>query len=160
MPMIDVGLKIEMSTAAVVKASEAKPGSDGWTQLKNCIAMPALIQPSAKIPTDYIGDEYTSELLGKKAITGLDFTFAFDGTATGSQFKKLKDADKNNDAHYFRVMYPDGTKFEFAADIEVSLVAPTPSGELQYVASLAPIKSTLLTEIIEIVDSAETDPLV
>lgn len=154
MPMIDVGIKIEIATAA----GETKPVA-AWKELKNCTAMPALIQPSTKIATDYIGDEFTGEMLGKRAITGLDFTFAFDSSATGSQFRFLADADDNNEKHYLRVTYPDGTKFEMLVECEVTLVAPAPSAEVDYTLSVTPVRTDNLEDLIQIVYVGETDPL-
>nr|DAH56651.1 MAG TPA: tail tube protein [Caudoviricetes sp.] len=154
MPMIDVGIKIEMSTAA----GEVKPVA-AWRELKNCTAMPALIQPSSKIATDFIGDQYTGEMLGKRAITGLDFTFAFDGSAEGSQFRFLSDADDNNEKHFLRVTYPDGTKFELLVECEVTLVAPAPSAEIDYTLSVTPVRTDKLSDLIEIIYVGETDPL-
>lgn len=156
MPMIDVGIVIEMSTSAAA-STEVKP--QAWTQLKDCTAMPALIQPSGKIATDFIGDAYTGEMLGKKALTGLDFTFAFDGSASGTQFRFLSDIDDDDEKHYLRITYPDGTKFEMLVECEVSLVAPTPSGEIDYTLSVIPKRSTLLSDLIEVVYVGGTDPL-
>lgn len=156
MPMIDIGIVIEMSTTAAA-STEVKPAA--WTKLKDCTAMPALIQPSGKIATDFIGDAYTGEMLGKKALTGLNFTFAFDSSAEGSQYRFLADIDDSNESHYLRVTYPDGTQFEMLVECEVSLVAPTPSGEIDYTLSVIPKRSTLLTDLIEVVYVGGTDPL-
>lgn len=153
MSMIDVGMKIEIAEAA----GESTPVTS-WRQLKDCSAMPALIQPSTKIATDYIGDEFTGEMLGKRAITGLDFTFAYDGGKTGTQYRFLSDADDNNEVHWMRITYPDGTKFELLVECEVTLVAPTPSGELDYTLSVTPHRNTI-GELILVVFPDETDPL-
>ena len=161
--MIDVGIKIEIATAAGETAPVA-----GWRQLKNCTLMPALLQPSSKIPTDYIGDEYTSEILGKKAITGLDFTFAFDGSKgavssptprPADQFRFLCDIDDNGEKHFLRVTYPDGTKFELLVECEVTTPAPAPSAEITYTLSVTPCRTSVFNELIEVVYSDETDPL-
>lgn len=161
--MIDVGIKIEIATAA----GETAPVT-GWRELKNCTVMPALLQPSSKIGVDYIGDAYTSEILGKKAITGLDFTFAFDGSkgaTTGvnpkpaDQFRFLCDIDDNNERHFLRVTYPDGTKFELLVECEVTTPAPAPSAEILYTLSVTPCRTSVFDELIEVVYSDETDPL-
>lgn len=153
MAMIDVGLTIEVATAAGSTAPVA-----AWTTLKDCLTMPALIQPSTKIATDYIGDEFTGEMLGKRAITGLDYTFAYDGGGADKQFRKLSDMDDKNEQHWVRVTYPDGTKFEYLADFEVTLIAPTPSGQIQYTMSTTPVRNTV-GELIIVVYPDETDPL-
>ena len=136
MPMIDIGLKIEIATAA----GDTKPVA-AWTQLKDCTAMPALIQPSSKIATNFIGDKYTGEMLGKQAVAALDFTFAYDGGADTDQFRKLSDMADNDEKHWMRITYPDGTKFQLLAKFEVSLVAPMPSGEIDYTLSVVPVRN-------------------
>lgn len=135
MSMIDVGIEISISAAAV---SGGYNSVSTWTQLKECVAMPALIQPSSKISTDYIGQEYIGSIPGKKIVAGLDFTFAYDGGASGKQYRTLADFDDAGTTHFVKVKYPDGTLFVLLAKVEVSLVAPTPSGELDYVVSLTP----------------------
>lgn len=160
MPMIDTGLKIEMSAA---QSGSSIIQALNWRQLTDCAAMPSIIQPSSKIATDFVGDEYTGEILGKKGLTGLDFTFAYDGTAEGNQYKYLADIDKAGTQHWLRVTYPDGTKFEMLVEVEVSLVAVTPSSELDYVMSVAPQRQKLTNsskfEMIHVVESGGTDPL-
>ena len=151
--MIDIGMKIEIAEAA----GSTYPVTS-WRQLKDCTAMPALIQPSTKIATDYIGDEFTGEILGKRAITGLDFTFAYDGGAPGYQFRVLSDMDDNNEQHWLRITYPDGTKFLILVECEVTLVAPTPSGELTYTLSVTPARNTI-GELVIVVYPDEDDPL-
>lgn len=151
--MIDVGLKIEIAA----QAGATVPVSS-WILLKDCTAMPALIQPSAKIATDYIGDEFTGEMLGKRAITGLDFIFAYDGGAAGKQYRVLSDIDDNNEYRWLRVTYPDGTRFELLVECEVTLVAPTPSGELQYTLSVTPKRNTV-GELIIVTYPDEDDPI-
>lgn len=161
--MIDIGIKIEMAVASGETAPVAS-----WRELKNCTVMPALLQPSAKIATDYIGDEYTSEILGKKAITGLDFTFAFDGSKgavtsptakPADQFRFLCDIDDDNERHFLRVTYPDGTKFEMLVECEVTTPAPAPSAEILYTLSVTPCRTSVFDELIEVVYSDGTDPL-
>lgn len=153
MAMIDVGMKIEIAKASGTTTPVAQ-----WVELKDCSAMPALIQPSTKITTDFIGDEFTGEMLGKRAVTGLDFTFAYDGGAEGKQFRTLSDMDDNNEQHWMRVTYPDGTKFELLVECEVTLVAPTPSGEIDYTLSVTPVRHTL-GDLIMVIYPTETDPL-
>ena len=158
--MIDIGMKISYCTTA----GTAKPVSN-LVQLKDCIAVPALIQPSTKIATDYIGDSYVGELLGKKGIIGLDFTFAYDGTDTDKshQYKDLAAIDAAGTQHWLVVEYPDGTKFEMLVEMEVSLVAVTPSTELNYTLSVVPVKQNVTAspdyELIHIVNVGDTDPL-
>lgn len=157
--MIDTGLKIAMSVNAITSANETSPvAASDWRQLKDCTAMPALIQPSAKIVTDFIGDEYTGEILGKRAITGLDFTFAFDTSKTGGQYRFLTDIDDNNERHWLRVEYPDGTKFQLLVESEVTLVAPTPSGEIDYTLSVTPCRNKV-GELIIVTPVDGVDPL-
>lgn len=151
--MIDVGIKIEIAAAAGTTAPVAS-----WIQLKDCTTMPALIQPSTKIATDFIGDEFTGEMLGKRSVTGLDFVFAYDGGLSGSQFRTLSDIDDNNEQRWFRVTYPDGTKFEMLVECEVTLVAPTPSGEIDYTLSVTPCRNAI-GELIIVVYPDEADAL-
>ena len=134
MAMIDVGIKIELSGAAV----DGGYSTATFTELKECAAMPALIQPSSKIPTDFVGQEHIGEILGKKSVAGLDFTFAYDGGATGKQYRTLAGYDDAGTTHFLRVSYPDGTKFVLLVSVEVSLVAVAPSGELDYTMSVTP----------------------
>lgn len=160
MPMIDIGIKIELSAA---QSGSSIISQLNWRKLEDCKALPALVQPSPKIATDFVGDKYTGEILGKKAITGLDFTFAYDGTGTNDQYKHLTGIETANTQHWLRVTYPDGTKFEMLVKLEVSLVAVTPSAELDYVMSVMPIRQSLTAsgtpEIIHIVEQNGTDPL-
>ena len=72
MPMIDIGIKVfAAADAGAVPVTE-------WKRIENIVSMPAMIQPSSKIATDFIGDEFTSEILGKRALTALDFVIAYD----------------------------------------------------------------------------------
>lgn len=135
MAMIDVGIKIELSEAAV---SGGYSSVTTWTELQECESMPALIQPSSKISTDFIGQAHIGEIAGKKAVAGLDFTFAYDGGKTGKQYRTLADYDEAGNTHFLKVTYPDGTEFVLLVNVEVSLVAPTPSGLLTYVVSVTP----------------------
>ncbi len=152
MPMIDTGITIEIANP---------PGATvpvlSWTTLADCSAMPALIQPSSKIPTDFIGDEFTGEMLGKRAIAGLDFTFAYDGGKTGQQYRTLSDIDENNQDTWFRVTYPDGTKFILLVQCETTHVAPTPSGILSYNLAVTPQRNAI-GDLIIVVYPDETDP--
>lgn len=136
MPMIDIGIEISIATAPGATVPVA-----AWTKLKDVVSMPALIQPSSKIATDFIGDEFVSEMLGKRAITALDFVLAYDTGATGGQFKFLHEAADNDEQHWLRVEYPDGTLFEMLVELEVSLVAPVPSGEIDYTLSVTPVRN-------------------
>lgn len=154
MAMIDTGIKIEVATAAGATAPVT-----AWRKLNDIISMPAMIQPSSKIAVDFIGDEYTSEILGKKSITGLDFVLAFDGSDTGSQFKFLCDADDNNTQHWFRVTYPDGTKFELLANFEVTMNPPTASAVVEFTLSVTPVRNSVFTELINVLYKNDTDPL-
>lgn len=150
MPMLDSGIKIEVSKDIAITGTTIKPLSEvtEWTVLKDCTAMPALMQPSSKISTDYIGDDFTSEMLGKKVITGLDFTFAYDGGKEGCQFRMLADYDDNNERHWLRVTYPDGTSFSMIVDFEVTLVPPTASGEIDFTVSVTPSRNGTSSMII------------
>lgn len=151
--MIDVGIKIEIANASGSTVPVA-----GWLTLTNCTAMPSLIQPSTKIPTDYIGEEFIGEMLGKRVITGLDFAFAYDGGTSTKQYRKLSDMDDNNEQRWFKVTYPDGTKFQLLVECEVTLVAPTPSGEIGYTLSITPVRQEV-GELIIVVYPEEPDPL-
>lgn len=151
--MIDTGIKIEIASAAGSTAPVV-----AWNVLKDCVAMPALIQPSSKIATDFIGDQFTGEMLGKRAITGLDFTFAYDGGGEGKQFRILSDIDDNDENRWLRITYPDGTKFELLVACEVTLVPPTPSGEIDYTLAVTPVRNTI-GELILVVYPDEADPL-
>lgn len=153
MAMIDIGIKVKIATAA----GSTVPVAD-WTQLKDIVAMPALIQPSSKIATDFIGDEFTSEILGKRALTALDFTLAFDTSASGGQFKILAEAADNDEQRWLRVEYPDGTLFEMLVEMEVSLVAPVPSGELDYTLSVTPQRNAV-GDLIIVTYAGDTSPL-
>ena len=135
MAMIDIGIKIEISPAAV---SGGYSSVSSWLELKECSTMPALVSPSSKIQADFVGEKHITEILGKKTVTGLDFTFAYDGGKTGKQYRTLADYDDANTTHFVKVTYPDGTLFVMLVDLEVSLVAPTPSGILSYNVSVAP----------------------
>lgn len=156
--MIDIGITIKLSK---VDAPTVPVPADDWFNLENCTAMPALLQPSSKIATDFIGDKYTGELLGKQSITGLDFTFAYDdGKKEGAQFKHLNEVAASGKAKWLSITYPDGTKFELAVKIEVSLVAPTPSGIIEYVMSAVPVKHGIASrDLITIVWPSETSSL-
>lgn len=154
MPMIDIGIKISIASAGGTTAPVAN-----WIVLENCVSMPALIQPSSKIAVDYIGDEYVTELLGKRAVSGLDFVFAYDGTASGKQFKVLRDASLSDTVgRWMRIEYPDGALFEMLVELEVSLIAPVPSGELDYTLSVVPLKNDK-GDIIIVTESTGKSPL-
>lgn len=150
MPMIDIGIEIKIATASGTTVPVA-----AWTVLKDCVSMPSLIQPSAKIPTDFIGDNFISEIKGKRVLAGLDFVFAFDGSASGKQFAILSTAASNK--HWFKVKYPDGTTFDMLANFEVSLVAPTPSGQLDYTLSVLPIRNAVAGQDDYIIVTASED---
>ena len=137
--MIDIGIEI-----SIAKAGGATVPVTAWEKLNDCVSMPALIQPSTKIATDFIGDEFTSEMLGKRALTALDFVFAYDTGDEGGQFRFLADAaDDDAEGRWLRVKYPDGTLFEMLVRLEVSLIAPAPSAELDYTLSVTPIRNTI-----------------
>lgn len=162
MPMIDTGIVIEISTAGSATDSDPAAPVAAWTTLKDCTALPALIQPSSKIATDFIGDEYTGEMAGKKGVTGLDFTFAYDGGAATNQYRTLADMDAARTKHWLRVTYPDGTKFELLVKVEVSLVAVSPSAEVDYTASFIAQRPQLAAfggDLIKAVYPTQTDPL-
>ncbi len=154
--MIDIGITIKLSESDAPTVPVTK-----WANLENCTAMPALLQPSSKIATDFIGDKYTGELLGKQSVTGLDFTFAYDdGAKEGAQFKHLNEVAAAGKAKWLSITYPDGTNFELAVKIEVSLVAPTPSGIIEYVMSAVPVKHGIeARDLIAIVWPGETSNL-
>lgn len=133
MAMIDIGIKVSVAEAAGSVAPVA-----AWRRINNIVAMPAMIQPSSKIATDFIGDEFTSEILGKRALTALDFIIAFDTGENDGIYRFLADASDNDEERWLRVEYPDGTKFEMLVETEVSLVAPVPSGELDFTLSVTP----------------------
>ena len=163
MPMIDVGVTIEISTAAATNAAPA-----AWTRLRDCTGIPQLMQPAAKIATDFVGDEFQGEILGKRGVTGLDFGFAFDGTAQDKQFRILNDmSNGNQDLHWLRITMPDGTKIELLVHFEVSLGAIAPSAEVDYTMSCVaknPAKefsgTPLWDGLINIVYAGGTDPLI
>lgn len=162
MPMIDIGIKIEISTAGSATSSDPATPVAAWTQLKDCTSLPALISPSSKIATDFVGDKYTGEIAGKRGVSGLDFTFAYDGGSATSQFKKLSDMDAAGTTHWLRVTYPDGTKFELLVSLEVALAAVSPSAEIDYNVSFIAHRPELAAfngNLINIVWPAGTDPL-
>lgn len=137
MPMIDIGIEVSLATAAGKTVPVA-----AWKRINNIVSMPAMIQPSSKIATDFIGDEFTSEILGKRALTALDFVIAFDTGANDGTYRFLADASDDNEQRWLRVEYPDGTLFEMLVETEVSLVAPVPSGELDFTLSVTPQRHT------------------
>ena len=114
MPMIDIGIKVFVAK----DAGSAVPVTE-WKRIENIVSMPAMIQPSSKIATDFIGDEFTSEILGKRALTGLDFVIAYDTGDTDGTYRFLADASDNNEQRWLRVEYPDGTLFEMLVETEV-----------------------------------------
>lgn len=138
MAMIDIGIEVSVAVAAGSTAPVA-----AWRRINNIVAMPAMIQPSSKIATDFIGDEFTSEILGKRALTALDFVIAFDTGGNDGIYRFLADASDNDEERWLRVEYPDGTKFEMLVETEVSLVAPVPSGELDFTLSVTPKRNDL-----------------
>lgn len=162
MAMIDIGVKIEISTQA---ATNTVPAS--WTVLRECTGIPQLMQPAAKISTDFVGDEFTGEILGKRGITGLDFGFAFDGTGQNKQFRTLNEMSRNtDDLYWLRITMPDETKIELLVQFEVSLGAIAPSAEVDYTMScVAKNPAKELTGeakwdgLINIVYAGESDPL-
>lgn len=162
MAMIDIGVILEVSTE---KATDATPKS--WTKLRECTGIPQLMQAAAKITTDFVGDEFTGEILGKRGITGLDFTFAFDGTGEDKQFRKLNEMSKDNESLYWlRITMPEGTKIELLVQFEISLGAIIPSQEVDYTMSCVaknPAKELAGTpkwdNLINIVYSGDVDPL-
>jgi hypothetical protein len=163
MPMIDVGIKIEIDETGSTTAADPTTPVTKWLQLKDCTALPALMQPSSKIATDFVGDKFTGEIAGKKGVTGLDFTFAYDGGDTTNQYKKMYDMDAADSKHWLRVTYPDGTKFELLVKVETSLVAVAPSAEIDYTVSFTAVRSSLQAfggDLIHVVFKSDTDPLV
>ena len=153
MPMIDIGIKVFIAE---------EPGSavpvTSWRRINNIVSMPAMIQPSSKIAVDFIGDEFTTEILGKRALTGLDFVIAYDTGEQGGLYRFLADASDNNEQRWLRVEYPDGTLFEMLVETEVSLVAPVPSGELDFTLSVTPQRHSL-GDLIMVTYPDETSPL-
>ena len=86
MPMIDIGIKV----FAAADAGSTVPVTE-WKRIENIVSMPAMIQPSSKIATDFIGDGY-AEILGKRALTALDFVIAYDTGDTDGTYRFLADA--------------------------------------------------------------------
>ena len=162
MAMIDIGVVIEISTQAATNTAPT-----AWTRLRECTGIPQLMQPAAKITTDFVGDEFTGEILGKRGITGLDFSFAFDGTGENNQFRILNDMSKDSDEfHWLRITMPEGTKIELLVQFEVSLGAIAPSAEVDYTMScVAKNPAKELTGdpkwdgLINIVNVGDEDPL-
>ena len=63
-----------------------------------------------------------------------------------------------NEQHWLRVEYPDGTLFEMLVELEVSLVAPVPSGEIDYTLSVTPVRNEE-GDLIIVTLSGGTSPL-
>lgn len=167
MSMIDIGVKIELAaTAQSPNSAFAKPTS--WTVLRECTSIPALLQPPSRISTDYVGDGTIGELLGKKAATGLDFQFGYDGSSDGTTYGTLLENDIAGTMHYMRITLPDGLKMIMLVKLKVTINSITPSAELTYTLSvialdpekqnITGVPDALQDNLVTIVVAGDPDP--
>jgi hypothetical protein len=168
MSMIDIGVVIEVSTTAQASnAAFVKPTT--WLTLRECLSIPQLLAPPARIATDYVGDDTIGEILGKKSSQGLDLQFGYDGSGENNIYGQLFDLDAAGGNHFMRVTLPDGLKMELLTPIKVNINDITPSAEITYTLSLTAkdvlkegitgAPAAIQNKLVTITKAGDTDPL-
>ena len=117
--LLSKGIKFYTGTASQNASTGVWTFSD-YTEVLNLQSIPSLGGEAEKVDVTVLADAARHYINGIKDFGDLDFKFLYDNSAETSNYRVLKGFEGAG-VKAVKVELPDTTKFEFAADLSVSL---------------------------------------
>lgn len=122
---------------ATYTASTDSWAFSNYTEVANFYECPSLGGTPEKVEVTCLKDGSKKYINGLKDYGDLAFKFYYDNSATTSNFRVLKAAEAAGVAKAIKIEYPDGTKFEMAAEIAVSTDAAATNNPITFTCNAA-----------------------
>jgi len=117
--LLSKGIKFYHGTASQ-NASTGVWTISATSEVLNLQSIPSLGGEAEKVDVTTLADDSRHYINGIKDYGDLDFTFLYDNSSATSNYRVLKGLEGGG-VKGIKIELPDGTAFEFAADITVSL---------------------------------------
>lgn len=116
--LLSKNTKFSLGTASQ-NASTGAWTFSSYTDVPNLQSIPSLGGEPEKVDVTTLADGERHYINGIKDFGDLDFSFLYDNSTSGSNYRTLKTAEGSTKA--VKITLPDTTTFEFAANLSVSL---------------------------------------
>ena len=110
--------------------------------IPNCQEIPELGSKVDKVEVTVLADGSKKYISGIREYGDLDFVFLYDNTVTTGNYRVLKAFEDAGLVTLWKVIFPDGTEFNFSASVVCSIASAKVGDALTFAASF-----TLASEI-------------
>lgn len=139
--MSEIGVTLGYAEDAATKPTALS----AYTEVTGAFDIPALYEAASRVDTTTIKSKYSTSIFGKRRTDGFVVQFYRDAGAT-SNYATLKAL---TGVHWWALALPDGSMFEFKAEIDVTPNAIGIDTALAFTVSYAMTENTVGDVIIE-----------
>ncbi|MFD1954299.1 phage tail tube protein [Paenibacillus thailandensis] len=105
------------------------------TEIKDMLEVPEMGGDPEQVDVTTLANSVRQYIPGVKDYGDLAFTFLYDNSSATSNFRILKGLQESGETASFTLEYPDGTKHEFDAQVNVKMGSTAVNGALQFTAT-------------------------
>lgn len=138
-PISNIGAYLAMKTNA----------EETYTELPGVSRVPDLFGDPSEIDVTSVKSSRKRTIPGVEEVSALDFEFFWDNN-TDSSYRRLKAVEDADKEAYFKLVYPDGTSFEWTGKVYTKPLGFASGEALKFTAKLY-----VTSEDITIVDPSE-----
>lgn len=113
-----------------------KSSEENYTELAGVSRVPDLFGDPAEIDATSVKLGRKRTIPGVEDISALDFEFFWDNTSTDSAYKRLRAVEDADEEASFKLVYPDGTTFEWTAKVYTKPLGYASGEALKFTAKL------------------------
>lgn len=124
--LLSKGITLSYTTATVAEPVE----------IPDLLEVPEMGGDPEQVDVTTLADGVRRYIPGVKDYGDLAFTFLYDNSTATSSFRILKGIQADDEVATFTLTYPDGTKHEFDAKVNVKMGSAAVNGALQFTATL------------------------
>lgn len=128
-----------------IKLGYSTSGSS-YTDLPGLQEVPEIGSEPEKVDVTCLADAAKKYELGIGDYGDLEYGFKYDNSSATSSYRVLRGFEKNKTSVKYEMSFPDGTKFQFTAQVSIKVSGGTVNGLMTF-----KVKMTLNSDI-EIVD--------
>lgn len=114
-----------------IKLGYSTSGSS-YTDLQGLQEVPEIGSEPEKVETTCLADSAKKYELGIGDYGDLEYTFKFDNSSATSPYRVLRGFEKNKTSVKFEMSFPDGTKFQFTAQVTVKVSGGVVNGLMTF----------------------------
>lgn len=118
------------------KLGYKKDGDQEYTNLEGLQAIPEMGAEAETVEITCLADKNKRYVKGIGDFGDLEFTFLYDNSSETAPYRVLRNFELADDVVSFELAYPDGTKFNFEAQVSVKLSSGEVNGVLTFTAKL------------------------